>query len=105
MDVIELIQHATSVDDVMGVLRAYGDALRDAALPRWWLQLPLAEPEHALRRLAALLPIVNAASCRLDGRVCRAGKQALEVFAVGVWKIKGLGGGAQAAGPPAVSKH
>lgn len=91
VDVIDVIQHAASADDVMRVLRAYVEAARDAALPQWWLQLPLAEPEHAAQRLMALFPVVNAASRRLDFRGCKAGKRALEVFAVGVWKIKRLG--------------
>jgi len=89
LDPIELIQFANSAEEVLGVLRAYGETLREAAaLPPWWLQLPLADPEHALWRLFALVAIVNAASKQLDERRRGAGKRALQVFAAGVWKIK-----------------
>lgn len=94
VDAIELIRLADSADEVMRVLLAYGqpgDALRDAAaLPQWWLQLPLADAGHALKRLFALEAIVNAASQQLDERRRRAGKRALQVFAAGVWKLNRL---------------
>jgi hypothetical protein len=88
LDSIELIGLANSVEDVLTVLRVYGETLGDAALPQWWRQLPLADAEQALWRLFALEAIVNAASKQLDEGRRAAAKHALQVFAAGVWKIK-----------------
>ncbi|HEX4325439.1 MAG TPA: hypothetical protein VH105_01405 [Burkholderiales bacterium] len=108
LDSIELIGLANSVEDVLAVLRAYGDTLGDAALPQWWRQLPLADAEQALWRLFALEAIVHAASKQLDERRRSTAKRALQVFAAGVWKIKLLAragtpraGGAQGLAPEA----
>jgi hypothetical protein len=89
MELLDLIQISDSAQQVMELLRAYVDTLRAAApLPEWWLHLPLDNPDHARQRMAELLAMVNAASRQLDDGRCAAAKQALQVFAVGVWKLK-----------------
>jgi hypothetical protein len=88
MELMDLIQMAASAQDVLDHLRAYGETLRAAAtLPEWWLQLPLENPEDARQRMAGLVVIVNNASRHLDDRRCIAGKQALHVYAISVWKL------------------
>jgi len=105
MELLDLIQLADSAQDVMALLQTYVATLSDAAaLPQWWLQLPLDHPDHARRRLAGLVTIVNISSRQLDARRCAAGKQALHVFAFGVWKLAACAAGrwpAHAAGTPA----
>lgn len=92
MELMDLIQMAGSAADVLAHLRAYCDTLADAAaLPQWWLQLPLENAEHAQERMVALVAIVNGASRQLDERRRNAGKQALQVFAIGVWKLRPRG--------------
>ena len=92
MELMDLIQMAVSAQDVLEHLRAYGETLRAAAaLPEWWLQLPLDSPEDARQRMAGLVVIVNAASRRLDDKRCLAGKQALHVYAISVWKLNSRG--------------
>jgi hypothetical protein len=92
LELLDLIRIADSPQQVMDLLRAYADTLREAmTLPDWWLQLPLDQPDHARRRLLGLMAIVNAASRRLDYVRCVPAKQALHVFAIGVWKLKSAG--------------
>jgi hypothetical protein len=90
MEVIDLIQSADSMQQVLELLRTYVEYMRAApasmALPQWWLGLPLDSLEGARSHLLGLAAIVNAASRRLDHGRCAAAKEAMSVFAVGVWR-------------------
>lgn len=107
MEMIDLIQSAESMQQVLGLLRAYVENVRvapaGAALPQWWLGLPLDSLEGARSHLLGLVAIVNTASRRLDHGRCAVAKEALSVFAVGVWRCGVLDrpGAAQGTAPPA----
>jgi hypothetical protein len=89
VELLDLIQITDSAQQVLEILRTYVETLRDAApLPDWWLQLPLDSPDHARERMLELVAMVNLASRQLDDGRCGAAKQALQVFAVAVWKLK-----------------
>ncbi len=76
---------------MVDLLRTYvegGDLA--AALPVWWLRMPLNNTAQARQHLLGLMAIVNAASRGLDHARCAVAKQALSVFAIGLWKCEAL---------------
>jgi hypothetical protein len=91
MEVLDLIQNADTAPQVLDLLRAYVDTLREsAALPDWWMRLPLEDTDSVRRHFIGLMAIINTASRHLDHGRCAIAKQALSVFAVGSWKFNAL---------------
>ena len=91
MQILDAIALADSAQQVVDLLRTYvegGDLA--AALPVWWLRMPLNNTAQARQHLLGLMAIVNAASRGLDHARCAVAKQALSVFAIGLWKCEAL---------------
>ena len=90
MELLDLIQVADSASQVIALLGTYLVSLRaTAVLPESFFAVPLDNEHHVEERMVELIGMVSMASRQLDHRRVSVTKQALQVFAIALWKLKG----------------
>jgi hypothetical protein len=88
MEIIDLINNATSIPEILSALSLYAQSLGQiSSIPDWCIA-PLRDEGDITERIAALFAVVNLTSKHLLGHECNAAKQALRVFAAALERVR-----------------